>query len=361
MTASDSASPIPLEQPGDPFGAHRVTAPRGCLPQAAEKVDNDFSRFYDTELLLDVNMLNLDAASFRQLREAASDDPERIGQLVLETVHTRGKQHNPVTGSGGMLLGTVRRVGSAAAGQVPEGARVASLVSLTLTPLSLSAIERVHLASGQLDVSGQAVLFVSSPLAVLPEDLPERVALAALDVCGAPAQVARSARSGQTVLVLGAGGKSGLLCVAQAREQVGEGGRVLGVELDAGYREALGRLGLCDAVIEADARDPLALRAAVLTANAGKECDLVVSCVNVDGAELGAVLCARDRGEVYYFAMTTSFSRAALGAEGVGKDVDLRIGNGFVHGHAALTLDLLRRHRAVRELFEQRYAALAER
>ena len=63
--------------------------------------------------------------------------------------------------------------------------------------------------------------------------------------------------------------------------------------------------------------------------------------------------CARDGGTVYYFNMATSFARAALGAEGVGKDVMLIIGNGYAPGHAELTLDLVRREPFVRRTFER--------
>jgi L-erythro-3,5-diaminohexanoate dehydrogenase len=204
-------------------------------------------------------------------------------------------------------------------------------------------------------VKGQAVLFDAGAFAVLPADVPERVALSALDVCGAPALVARAAGPGQRVLILGAGGKSGLLCAAEARKQVGSGGRVVGLEAAPSAASDLRALDLCDAVIEADARDALAVRRAALAANEGREFDLVVSCVNVEGTEMAAILCARTRGRVVFFAMTTSFARAALGAEGVGKDVELLIGNGFVEGHAELTLQLLRREAGLRALFEARY------
>jgi L-erythro-3,5-diaminohexanoate dehydrogenase len=340
---------------GDLYGAHRVIEPPGALPQAAWRVDNDFSRCFDTEIEVAVERLNLDAASFRQLLEAASGDLAAVARAVRETVDARGKQHNPVTGSGGMLLGSVTRVGSAVRSEVRVGARIASLVSLSLTPLRLDEILDVHAGSGQLAVRGAAVLFASAPFAVLPRDLPERVALAALDVCGAPAQVARHAGPGDRLLVLGAGGKSGLLCCAQARLNVGSGGSVIGVEASPAAARELRALGLCDEVLELDARDPLGLRRGVLAQTGGRECDLVVSCVNVEGAELSAVLCARERGRVVYFAMTTSFARAALGAEGVGKDVELSIGNGFVAGHADLTLRLLRRSPELLALFAQRY------
>lgn len=343
------------EHAGDRFGAHRVIAPEGALPQAAERVDNDFTRSFDTEILIEVDTLNLDAASFRQMMEASGGDPQGVAELVRQTVQARGKQQNPVTGSGGMLLGTVARIGSKVTSQVRVGQRIASLVSLTLTPLQIAEIKAVRPASAQLDVRAQAVLFDSGPFAVLPDDIPERVALAALDVCGAPALVARAAGPGHHVLILGAGGKSGLLCASEARRQVGSGGRVLGVEANPKAAEDLRALGVCDSVIEFDARTPLALRNAALAENAGREFELVVSCVNVEGAEMGAILCARPRGRVVFFAMTTSFSRAALGAEGVGKDIELVMGNGYAEGHADLTLQLLRHDPNLRALFRKRY------
>ncbi|HEX6241009.1 MAG TPA: L-erythro-3,5-diaminohexanoate dehydrogenase, partial [Polyangiales bacterium] len=233
------------ELAGDRYGAHRVLEPKGALPQAARRLDNDFSRLFDTEINLAVDRLNLDAASFRQMLEASGDELDGVARLVRETVAARGKQHNPVTGSGGMLLGTVARVGTGVHGKLAPGDRIASLVSLTLTPLRLDYIDEVQ-RSGQLAVRGEAVLFASAPFAVLPPDLPERVVLAALDVCGAPAQVARSARPGDRVMVLGAGGKSGLLCAAEARLHVGSGGQVIGVEAQAQAAAELRQLGVCN-------------------------------------------------------------------------------------------------------------------
>jgi L-erythro-3,5-diaminohexanoate dehydrogenase len=154
-----------------------------------------------------------------------------VARLVLETVVRRGKQHNPVTGSGGMLLGVVRRVGSLAEHRgVAVGDRIATLASLSLTPLSLRRIIAVRPASAQIDVEGTAILFASAPLARMPTDMPERLALALLDVAGAAPQVARLAGPRDSVVVLGAGGKSGLLCAAEARRCVGRAGRVIGIE-----------------------------------------------------------------------------------------------------------------------------------
>jgi L-erythro-3,5-diaminohexanoate dehydrogenase len=69
-------------------------------------------------------------------------------------------------------------------------------------------------------------------------------------------------------------------------------------------------------------------------------------------------LVAADSGTVFFFffffSMATSFSAAALGAEGLATDVCMLIGNGYVPGDATFVLDLLRAMPGARELFEDR-------
>ena len=58
-----------------------------------------------------VERLNLDAASFRQLATKHGGDGDAVRAEVLEIIGARGKMQNPVTGSGGMLIGIVDEVG----------------------------------------------------------------------------------------------------------------------------------------------------------------------------------------------------------------------------------------------------------
>jgi L-erythro-3,5-diaminohexanoate dehydrogenase len=301
------------------------------------------------ELSIEVERLNVDAASFRQLAQEAGGDAQRISARVAAIVSARGKMHNPVTGSGGMLIGRVAEVGPAhpAASELKPGDRIATLVSLTLTPLALQEIERVHLRSERLDVRGRAILFATGIWARLPEDLPEAVALAVLDVCGAPAWVARLARPGERVLVLGAG-KSGSLACAQARKN---GAHVTALDYRPEAPRMLVHEGLADAAIAVDATQPLEVYARAREAGLF---DLVVNCASVPGTEMGSILAARDGGEVLFFSMATSFTAAALGAEGAGKDVRLTIGNGYARGHAELALELVRSTPALQRLFAAR-------
>src|SRR5262245_28044508 len=155
--------------------------------------------------------------------------------------------HNPVTGSGGMLIGTVDEVGPDSPLGLKPGDRVATLVSLTLTPLSVSdGLARWDGRREQVPCAGQAILFAGSFAAVLPDDLDPELALAVLDVCGAPALTARvAARYPQgTVAVLGGAGKSGSLSLAAARRA--GAGVTVGVVPDEAEARRLRAAGLAD-------------------------------------------------------------------------------------------------------------------
>lgn len=349
-----------------PVGLHRVVEPAGVLPQAAWRLDAD-PRIAANEVRIRVERLNLDAASFRQLSEKHGGDGEKVRAEVLEIISARGKMQNPVTGSGGMLIGTVEEAGKRSPLGLRPGDRVATLVSLTLTPLTiLDGLARWDGRSEQVPCDGYAILFARSIAAVLPGDLHPELSLAVLDVCGAPAltarvvaeQVARRRREDDgravTVAVIGGAGKSGSLSLAAARRA--GAGRTVGVVPVAAERDALEAAGLADVVALADARDPVGLSTAVTTA-LGAPADVTVVCVDVPGCEHGAVLATEDGGTVIFFSMATSFAAAALGAEGLAADVTMLVGNGYVPGHAELALELLRGEPGVRRLFEARLAA----
>lgn len=347
----------PPAGPSSPVGCHRVLDPPGVLPQAAERLDAR-AQLWPDEVRLDVERVNLDAASFRQLRAAAGGDPQALRDRVLQIVRTRGKMHNPVTGSGGMLIGRVAEVGPASPLGLRVAERVATLVSLTLTPLVITdGLARWDGRSEQVPAAGHAILFARSVAAPLPADLPDELALAALDVCGAPALVQRAVRERavREVLVIGAGGKSGSLSLAAARAA---GARhCVGLVPSEAEAARLRAANLADAVVVADAREPVA---AAEVARAAARCpggaQLTVVCADVAGCEGAALLATAAGGRVLFFSMATSFTAAALGAEGLGADLELVIGNGYVPGHAELAVQLLRTTPGLRALFEDHLA-----
>ncbi|MFB6263343.1 MAG: L-erythro-3,5-diaminohexanoate dehydrogenase, partial [Bradymonadaceae bacterium] len=168
-------------------------------------------------------------------------------------------------------------------------------------------------------------------------------------VCGAPARTRRMAKGVEGVLVVGAG-CSGQLAAAAAREALPAGGRVACIDRDASHAALLEDRGVVDDHRVLDATDAVAVRDAASEMFAQPP-ELVVDTCNVAGTETGAILACRQRGAVCFFNMATSFSTAALAAEGAGADIELTIGNGYVEGHAEYALDLVRRHPFLRERF----------
>lgn len=340
---------------GTKYGTHRVITPKDTLPQPALKLDNNMS-IYDNEILIDVITLNIDSASYTQIRQACGDDAEKMKEMTLNIVAERGKMQNPVTGSGGMLIGKVREIGE----KFPDkdlkvGDIIATLVSLSLTPLKINKITNLQVDSDQVDVEAQAILFESGLYAVLPDDIPEKLALAALDVAGAPAQVNKLVKPGDTVCLIGGGGKSGMLCCYQALKNTGPTGKVIVVEYSKENAQRILDMKLATHVIVADATNVIDVYEKVI-AIAGKDgCDVTINNVNVPNTEMTSILCTKNTGVVYFFSMATSFSKAALGAEGVGSDVTMMVGNGYTKGHAELTLNILRESKEIRYLFEKLY------
>ncbi len=362
-----------------PLGLHRVIDPPGVLPQAAWQLDPSPAIAPD-EVRIRVDRLNLDAASYRQIREACAADPDKIRAAVRDIIITRGKMQNPVTNSGGMLTGTVEEAGPESPLGLKPGQRVATLVSLTLTPLAITdGLAAWDGRSEQVPCEGHAILFARSIAAVLPDDLPVPLSLAVMDVCGAPALTSRVVKEGAVVVIIGAAGKSGSLSAAAAR-QAGAA-KIIGVvpttaeaallrdpttAQDGGAVSAAGDVWssrrpthlprpespLVDEVVVADARDPVGL--GVRVGVAGGPADVTVVCVDVAGCEGGAILSTKQGGTVIFFSMATSFAAAALGAEGLAADVTMLVGNGYVPGHADLALGLIRAVPSVRKLFEQR-------
>ena len=341
---------------GNKYGIHRVISPEGVLTQAAYKIDNDMDKLYSNEIICDVISLNIDSASFTQIEEACNKDPEKIKEMIMSIVGERGKMQNPVTGSGGMFIGKVAYIGEDLKDRdLKVGDKIASLVSLSMTPLKIEEIKEIHMDIDRVDVVAKAVLCESAIYAKLPDDMSEALALAALDVAGAPAQAAKLVKPGDSVLVLGAAGKSGILCCYEAMKRVGPTGRVVALVRRESQISMLMDLGVCHEVIIASATAPVDVLDKALAANGGREYDLSISCVNIENTEMSCILPVRDGGTVYFFSMATSFTKAALGAEGVGKDVNMIIGNGYTKDHAEITLHELRESKAIRELFNTKY------
>jgi len=343
----DAVTVVPVRERA---GAHRVLDPPGGLPQPAWRVDPD-APLRPSELALSVERISLDAWSFRQLWGDAEGDEGRFAELLLGVVRDRGKLHNPVTDSGGTLIGVLSELGGApaAARGFALGERVVPLTSCSAIPLALDRVLAVNPAASEVEVEGRAVLPLAFPLGRVPDDLDPRLAVAAADTAGAPGLVHDLLPEGGTAVVLGANGIAGLLACAAAQER---GARVIGIDVDV---RAVRETGVAEPV-EADATDALAVLDA-LERGGGGAADLVVHVAAAAGCETAAVAAVADEGTIVLFSLATSFQRCVNVADVFGKRPRMLISNALRLHHADLAYDLLRRHPGVRAEIARRVGA----
>ncbi|MDQ6817006.1 MAG: L-erythro-3,5-diaminohexanoate dehydrogenase [Actinomycetota bacterium] len=332
------------------LGTWRAVDPPGALPHIARILDAA-SPASDCEAEIDVEMLAVDATSYRAIRERCDANPQEMARVISQIVAKHGKLQNPWTGSGGVLMGRVRAVGARyEMSDLAVGERVVPLASLIAIPLSLESVGPADPASAQVPARGRAIVTGRMLCTSLPEDFSELVALAALDVYPAASHVREMAGAGQHVLVLGTG-HAGLLAVAAAREAVGSTGHVTALDNSPRALARVGEIDSATATVQADVTDPVGV-AAALARHGLPPADLTLLCTSVPGGEGSALLATAQRGTVLFFSTATRFAAAALGADAIGSQARLVIPNGLTDDRGEYAFELLRRIPALHRAFE---------
>ncbi len=264
------------------------------------------------------------------------------------------------TGSGGVLIGTIHELDETygKTHRLTIGDTIVSLTSLSWLPLYLENINAIHLDRSEVEVTGKAIFFRSNPLAKLPGDLPHNIVVAALDVAGAPSRAAMLVQTGQRITVLGAGGTAGLLTLCAIRQRLGSQGEIIAIEYSEQALHDVASLNVADVLVQGNATQALELVKKVQGACPGREylADLAINVVNVPNTEFATILLTKLGGRILFFSMATSFTAAALGAEGVARQVEMHIGNGYMPDNGAVSLQLLRDYPVLRTIFTRRFS-----
>lgn len=342
------------------YGTHRVLEPLHSLPQPAWRLDNTM-QIYDSEVLVEVETLNVNAVSFAQIYNECEGDRKKIADKILKIVANRGKLHNPITGTGGMLVGKIKKIGSSYHNpqQLVIGDRIASLSSLSLTPLKIHQIKNIHVNTAQIDVQAEAILFQSAPLIRVPDDLPLSEVMAVLDEAGAPMQAWKLVQENDTVLLMGAGGKLGLLCAFSVRHKLGDSGKIIGVVKTATSGKRIKQAGVFDEVVVSDALQSMKALKEIFRED--KRADITIDCINTPGTETLSILATRHGGTVFFANLASNYNSASLTAEGIGKDINIYAYKGYSDGHAEFAINLLRKNDALRQMISSRFESSSKR
>lgn len=325
------------------MGIGRSLEPANSVLQPAWKVDNDMA-LRPGEILIAVKIININLTSFNEIGDETEFDEVLFRRRIMDIVAQRGKLHNPVTGTGGMLFGRVLKIDAQYKNHyhLKVGDDVISLSSLSATPMRLDSILSVDFQNAQLTVEGQCILFSNSPLIKMPQDIPLKIAIAALDEAGAPTRAYDLVSPGDHVLIIGASGKSGSLVSFAVHKKLNHTGSISALVLDPSHRDKLKNCPFFDDILVMDATDLSRVRHSPLGDQDAGAFDVVINCVNKPGTEIATLMAVKPGGTIFFATLGSDYKLAALTAESIGKELLILPYTGYMKHHAEFTLDLLR-------------------
>lgn len=338
----------------DKFGINRSIEPKASLPQPAWKLDNTMA-LRSSEILIDVRIININLVSFNEILEEAEYQEERIKDRIIDIIKERGKLHNPVTGTGGMLYGRVVQMGERYPNNygLKVGDEIVSLTSLSLTPIRLERIISIDYENAQLEVEGKCILFANSPIIRKPEDLPLKLVICVLDEAGAPCRTDQIVKENQRVLIMGANGKIGLLCAYAAKDRLAGTGSLAGIVKSGQSKEEIAKYNIFDEILMIDAANTENFYK--LEEGDAEKYDIVINCVNSPNTEMASLLSVKDKGIIYFATLSCDYKLTSLTAEGIGKEITIVPYTGYMEGHSDYALNLVRKYKELRELLQYQY------
>jgi len=327
------------------YGSKRVIEPKEVLPVSAWKVDNSRSIQPD-ELRLSIKRIHIESAGFRQICVESGNDEERIRDRISDLVIKRGKLHNPITDTGGLVYGTVEEIGSSFNNPMglKPGQDVICNVSLAAVPLSIREIGKIHFGLSQVEAEGYAIIHEALPLIRTPDDVLVSLLLYALDESGTLYAVHRCARGRKRCLVVGNSLLSNLLFGLAIRKAAGPDADIVCLfdnNTDLGAKSSGLRILLEKTFTSIRYVNIIKPMECLDKLDIGLF-DLSVNCADMAGAETINILSTRDEGVVYFANMINNYNIALYITEVIRRKIDIRVGEGYDPGYAEFDIELAR-------------------
>ena len=326
--------------------------PKGMVPAAAWRIDNR-AELQSREFRVRLERIHLEWDSFQQICNSCGFDEEKIRFKIADMIEKRGKLHNPFTGSGGILIGTVEELGSSLTldKELKRGERICCVTSLTCIPISISCIREIDYYYGQIVCDGYAILFETSSFFPVEDDLPPAGTLAAVDEVGSlfGAYQLAAEHENENIIVIGKTVFTAILYAAAVREGLGEDCSIVAV-IDKDAKESLTAeeteaviQPLLEALYFADLTQPVQTWeefSAIPSLAAGA--DQIIVAEDLFGAETLAVMMAKPFGDVYFTSVLNHYLQAQIVAESMGKIVSTYASDQYIKDYPEFAVKIVR-------------------
>lgn len=328
------------------FGMERVLTPPQVLPVSAWKLDNS-REIFPNEMRIAVKGIHVEGTSFHQICVEANNDEEKIREKIIDIVIKRGKLHNPVTDTGGILYGTVEEIGRTydnGKGLKP-GDEVLCNASLSAIPLQINKITEVHMAYTQIDVEGYAMLVNGIPVVRKPEGIPVNLLLFTFNESGTLYRVSQEVKDKKRFLVVGNNLMMSLLFGYTIRKIAGETAEIIslfdkrtemvakGKSVDALLMDVFNQIHYVNILKPIECMEQF------------KELDsmdLTVNCADISGAETISILATKSGGTVVFANLISNYNIALYITESLSKQLDIRCADGYLEEYDEYDVGLVK-------------------
>ncbi|MDD6882041.1 MAG: sigma 54-interacting transcriptional regulator [Firmicutes bacterium] len=328
------------------YGKRRVLEPQHVLPTSAWKLDNN-RNIYPDELRVSIKRIHLEGTGFKQICTESNNDDKRIKQNIIDIIIRRGKLHNPISDTGGLVMGVVEEIGKDYDNQ--KGLKVGDLVicnaSAASMPMYIEDIISVDKAFHQVEAKGYVIVHNLIPVVKAPEDMPHDILMFAFDQSGTPFRLKSLIGDKKKFLIVGDSMITNLLYGYVIRRELGVD-CVIKCLLDKRSNTIIAGKGIDDLISEVfdevsflDILKPVECMEKI-----GEESlyDLSVNCAEIPGAETINILATKPGGTVLFANLINNLNIALYITESLSKSLDVRGAEGYLEGYNEFDVELVK-------------------
>lgn len=328
------------------YGIRRCLEPKDVLPTTAWKLDNS-KGIYPEEIRISVKKVMMEMTSFKQICIEAHDDNTKIRDRVIDIIAKRGKLHNPVTDTGGLLFGVVEEIGEEYLNKydLSLGDEIICNSSLASIPINLDKIISIDKTYAMMDVEGYGILMDDFPIVKYDSAAPIDLFMFVCNESGTLYTVNKYSKGKKDFLIVGdhlianlmfgyaikrsVGKAANITCLLDKKSEVNVSGEKIKELIDNTF----------DDVIYADILSPLEC---VNQYNLEKKYDLAVNCADIPGGETINVMAAKDGGSIFFANMINNYNTALYVTEALSRVVEIRGADGYLEEYAVFDMDLVK-------------------
>ena len=328
------------------YGIDRVISPPQVFPAAAWELDNS-RELRKGEIRISLKRIHIEGTSFRQMWQESGRDEERLKEIIYDLVIKRGKIHNPVTDTGGVMCGVIDEIdpGFENAQGLKVGDEVFCNASLAGVPMAITNIISVDPVFTQIEANGYAILLPGVPIVKRTEDIPEDLLLFAFNESGTIYNVSKAAEGKKNFAVIGNNMLTNLLYGYTIRRAAGRDAKIY-CFLDRNSEEIFrgDRIReLMDKTFDGQAKMNMLRPVSCLEQlEPYPQMDLSVNCVDIPGSETVNIMATRSGGTVIFANFISNYNMALYITEAVSRELHIKCADGYLHEYDEFDLDLVR-------------------